>query len=131
MSADNYLVVDHDGDAFQVYDGSMSCKLEDEDYKPTLMDTADTAKDVDAILEDYGYVEYGVSWTDKATTASHDTFEAYAVLKRVELADEATHKALDELSKLNSKMVNLANKLEEHMKKPDAHNPAFMYKDKK
>ena len=131
MSADNYIVVDHDGDVFQLLEGSMSCKLEDEDYKPTLMDTVATAKEVDVIIADYGYTEYGVEWTENATFVSHDTFEAYAVLKRVALADEATHKALDELSKLHTKMVTLANKLDEHLKKPDAHNPAFMYKDKK
>ena len=119
MSSDDYLVVDHDGDVFQVYDGSMSCKLEDENYKPALMDTVATAKEVDVIIADYGYTEYGVEWTDAATAAAHD------------VGGRAIEKALDKISELNIKVVNLANKLEEHLKTPDAHNPAFMYKDKK
>jgi hypothetical protein len=131
MSADNYIVVDHDGDVFQIYNGSMSCKVEDKDYEPTLMDTADTAHEVDAIIDDYGYVEYGIEWTDRANFVAHSSSGDTRILKRIDLADAAAEKAIEKLDELNTKVVNLANKMDEHMKAPDAHNPAFMYKDKK
>ena len=44
-------------------------------------------------------------------------------LRRYDLLEEA-------LEKLANKVVNLANKLEEHMKEPDSHNPAMMGKKK-
>ena len=34
--------------------------------------------------------------------------------------------AIEHLQELNAKVVNLANKLEEHLKERDAHNPAMM-----
>ena len=37
---------------------------------------------------------------------------------------------LSQIADLNVKVVNLANKLDEHIKEPDCHNPAFMYKKK-
>ena len=43
---------------------------------------------------------------------------------------EALEKLLEQVSELNVKVVNLANKLDEHIKEPDCHNPAFMYKKK-
>ena len=43
---------------------------------------------------------------------------------------EATENLLLEVADLNVKVVNLANKLEEHMKEADAHNPAMMHKKK-
>ena len=44
--------------------------------------------------------------------------------------DTALEKLLSEVADLNVKVVNLANKLEEHMKEADAHNPAMMHKKK-
>ena len=43
---------------------------------------------------------------------------------------EALEKLLEQVSELNIKVVNLANKLEDHMKESDAHNPAMMHKKK-
>ena len=104
----------------------MSCNIGDEDYKPALMDTVATAKEVDVIIADYGYTEYGVEWTDAASRARTAAYGR---------GDPATtrvlEKTIDALSELHTKVVNLANKLDEHLKSPDAHNPAFMYKDKK
>ena len=37
---------------------------------------------------------------------------------------------LSQIADLNVKVVNLANKLEEHLKEADAHNPAMMHKKK-
>ena len=43
---------------------------------------------------------------------------------------EILEKLLSDFADLNVKVVNLANKLEEHMKEADAHNPAMMHKKK-
>ena len=43
---------------------------------------------------------------------------------------EALEKLLEQVSELNIKVINLANKLEDHMKEADAHNPAMMHKKK-
>jgi len=44
--------------------------------------------------------------------------------------NKALEKLLSEVTDLNVKTVNLANKLEDHMKEADAHNPGFMHKKK-
>ena len=44
--------------------------------------------------------------------------------------DTALEKLLSEVADLNVKVVNLANKLDEHIKEPDAHNCAMMHKKK-
>ena len=118
MSADNYLVVDHDGEVFQIFEGSMSAKMALGNYEPFLIDTADDVSSVESILEDSGYAEYGVEWTSAANKVKvhDDSIEA------------AVEKVLDKLGELNAKVVRLANKLDEHMKERDAHNPAMMYK---
>jgi hypothetical protein len=111
LSSDNYIVVDNDGDVFQIYEGSMSAKLSLGDYEPILVDTADDVPAVELILGEYSYTEYGTKWTDAANRArTHDGTTAAAVEKVLE------------------KLVNLANKLDEHMKERDAHNPAMMYR---
>jgi len=43
---------------------------------------------------------------------------------------ESIEQILSEIADLGVKVVNLANKLEEHMKEADAHNPAMMHKKK-
>ena len=43
---------------------------------------------------------------------------------------ESVEQLLSDFADLNVKVVNLANKLEDHMKEPDAHNPAMMHKKK-
>jgi len=110
MSADNYLLVDHDGEMFLVYAGSASDR-EDPDYEPLLYDTAETAAAAWKIVEGYGYVEYGTEWTDAAQEASGAS-----------LTDRAATKTIEQLSELNIKVVNLANKLDEHLKEVDAHH---------
>ena len=44
--------------------------------------------------------------------------------------DTALEKLLSEVADLNVKVVNLANKLEEHINEADAHNPGYMAKKK-
>ena len=41
---------------------------------------------------------------------------------------ESVEQLLSDFADLNVKVVNLANKLEDHMKEADAHNPAMMHK---
>jgi len=118
LSADNYIVVDHDGDVFQIYEGSMSDKLEIGDYEPVLIDSADTVAATDLIVGKYRYVEYGTEWTDAANKARAAATASHA----------AVEKAIEKLSELNIKVVNLANKLDAHLKEPDAHNPSMLYK---
>jgi len=43
---------------------------------------------------------------------------------------ESVEQLLSDFADLNVKVVNLANKLDEHIKEPDAHNPGFMHKKK-
>ena len=43
---------------------------------------------------------------------------------------KSVEQLLSDFADLNVKVVNLANKLEEHMKEADAHNPAMMHKKK-
>ena len=43
---------------------------------------------------------------------------------------ESVEQLLSDFADLNVKVVNLANKLEDHMKEADAHNPAMMHKKK-
>ena len=46
----------------------------------------------------------------------------------LDLQDQALGALLEQVKELSIKVGNLANKLEEHMNKPDAHNPAMLYK---
>ena len=43
---------------------------------------------------------------------------------------ESVEQLLSDFADLNVKVVNLANKLEDHLKESDAHNPAMMHKKK-
>lgn len=43
---------------------------------------------------------------------------------------ESLEKLLSDVADLNVKIINLANKLDEHLKERDAHNPAMMHKKK-
>lgn len=124
MSADNYLKVDYDGEIFLIYEGFESNRTEDPDYEPSLYDTAGSAAVVEEIIEEYGlnyYPEYGVEWTGAALEAAD---------KATSTAVKAAEAAVEQLSELNIKVVNLANKLEEHLKEIDAHHPAMMGKKK-
>ena len=53
-----------------------------------------------------------------------------AVKDAIEQLQGAADDILGQIADLNVKVVNLANKLEEHMKEPDAHNPAMIHKKK-
>ena len=117
MSKDNYLLVDHDGRKYLLYEGSMSAN-EDPDYEPPLYDVAKTADGIEDMIEEYGAVEYGVEWTDDAKNAARLTMRA-------------TSKVIEQLSELNIKVVNMANKLDDHLKEVDAHHPALIGKKKK
>jgi len=112
MSADNYLKVDYDGEIFLIYSGSASAR-EDEGYEPELYDTAGSATVAHDIIDDYGYVEHGVKWTTSAREAAGMTAST---------SDKAVEAAVEQLSELNIKVVNLANKLDEHLKEIDAHH---------
>ena len=119
MSADNYLKVDYDGEIFLIYEGFESNR-EDEGYEPELYDTAGSATVAEEIIEEYGFAEYGVEYTPAASRGIHDG------PGRINIAEKAVEAAVEQLSELNIKVVNLANKLEEHLKEIDAHHPAMM-----
>ena len=51
--------------------------------------------------------------------------------ERMVIVEKAIEADLEQLSELNIKVVNLANKLDEHLKEVDAHHPALMGKKKK
>ena len=44
------------------------------------------------------------------------------------IPERAVKEVLDRCADIEVKMVNLANKLDEHLKERDAHNPAMMHK---
>ena len=50
--------------------------------------------------------------------------------KEQETTRKSVEQLLSDFADLNVKVVNLANKLEDHMKESDAHNPAMMHKKK-
>ena len=50
--------------------------------------------------------------------------------ERMNIVEKAVEAAVEQLSDLNIKVVNLANKLDEHLKEVDAHHPALMGKKK-
>ena len=116
MSADNYVLVAHDGDNFLVYHGFMSCIGEEYDddtvYEPALVATVATEGEVEDIIDNYAIIEGGVQWTAEARAACGG-------------GDEKLEKAIESLA---NKVVNLAAKLEEHMNEADAHNCAMMGK---
>lgn len=124
MSSDNYLKVDYDGEIFLIYEGFESNRL-DEGYEPELYDTAGSNDVIREIIMEYGYVEYGIEYTPAAMKARGKQGGGYT-----ETADKAVEAAVEQLSELNIKVVNLANKLEEHLKEIDAHHPAMMGKKK-
>ena len=149
MSTDNYLLVDHDGRKYLLYEGSMSAN-EDPDYEPPLYDVAKTADGIEDMIEEYGAVEYGVEWTDDAKNAAGLTMRATSkVIEQLSelnikvvnmwtddariaagITTKAVSKVIEQLSELNIKVVNMANKLDEHLKEVDAHHPALMGKKK-
>jgi exonuclease VII large subunit len=118
MSADNYIVVDHDGDVFQIYEGSMSAKLELGNYEPILVDTVATVREVNEIIDGYGLIEHGVDWTVTASSA----------IEYASTPAAAVEKVLEKLDEMNTKVVNLANRLDKHMKERDAHHVAMLSK---
>ena len=103
------LRIDHDGDVFMIYN-----EIE-------LYDTAGSAEVVDEIIEDCSHVD-SVEWTAAAVAAAGRGGSS---------AIEAVAAAVEQLSELNIKVVNLANMLEGHLKEVDAHHPALMGKKKK
>ena len=96
------LKVDHDGDVFMVW-----AFPEDSIY-----DTAGSAMVVDQIIEEYGEVA-SVEWTNAALEAAG---------RGSSPTTKAVEAAVEQLSELNIKVVNLANKLDEHLKEIDAHH---------
>lgn len=50
--------------------------------------------------------------------------------ERMETVEKAVEAAVEQLSELNIKVVNLANKLDEHLKERDAHHAALIGKNK-
>ena len=71
MNADNYLLVDHDGRKYLIYEGCMAdADGYGDDYDPPLYDVAKTADAANLIIDDYGDPEYGVEWTDDARNAA-------------------------------------------------------------
>ena len=44
----------------------------------------------------------------------------------LDLQDQALGNLLEKVEELNNKVVNLANKLQKHLKERDAHNPAIL-----
>jgi len=59
-----------------------------------------------------------------------DEDEPIKVPLRKKTTDEIMTSLFVQIADLSFKLVNLANKLEEHMKEADAHNPAMMHKKK-
>ncbi len=114
-----FLEVDYDGEVFFVRE----CSTVDDIFSSVLLDSTPIMEEVDGIIADYNHPYRRVVWTDMATDAKIRSSSA--------LADKASEKAIEQLSELNIKVVNLANKLAEHMRERDAHNPAMMYKGKK
>ena len=49
----------------------------------------------------------------------------------LDLQDQALGALLEQVKELSIKVGNLANKLEEHMHEPDAHNAALLHRKKK
>ena len=63
MSADNYVIVDHDGTHFTVEERSASCEPNN---PPMSRTTVHTEKEVEAIIDRICIIEYGVDWTAAA-----------------------------------------------------------------
>ena len=59
-----------------------------------------------------------------------DEDETIKVPLRKKTTDEIMTSLLVQIADLSFKLVKLANKLDEHMKEADAHNPAMMHKKK-
>jgi hypothetical protein len=107
--------VDHDGDVFLLYNGT------------DLYDTVNTAREVVDIIGGSD-----AEWTDKAKSAAKPRYESdQVILKRISVTDKAVEDALEKISELNIKVVNLANKLEAHLNEADAHNVAILHRSKK
>jgi hypothetical protein len=127
VKPEKYIVVDHDGDVFQIFEGSVSLRDRLSSYEPDFLDTADTARDVIAIIGDDD-----AEWTDKAKSVAYPRYEKEDILlKRMSVADKAVEDCLEKISELNIKVVNLANKLEAHLNEADAHNVAILHRSKK
>ena len=56
--------------------------------------------------------------------------DIYRLQNEQKTIKKSLEQLLSDFADLNVKVVNLANKLEEHMKESDAHNPAMMHKKK-
>ena len=55
-------------------------------------------------------------------------FDDIVVDEDFERLEKAVQELVERFAEFNNKLTNMANKLEEHMKEPDAHNPAMLYK---
>jgi len=64
MSADNYVIVDHDGTYFLVLEGCAS-----NDTEPESWHRYNTEAEVEKHIADIGIIEYGVEWTPAARAA--------------------------------------------------------------
>ena len=67
----------------------------------------------------------GKEWEERPTVTG-----LTALLDEEARLHVAVEKLMSEVADLGVKVVNLANKLEDHMKEADAHNPAMMHKKK-
>ena len=56
--------------------------------------------------------------------------DIYRLQNEQKTIKKSLEQLLSDFADLNVKVVNLANKLEDHLKESDAHNPAMMHKKK-
>ena len=56
--------------------------------------------------------------------------DIYSLQNEQKTIKKSLEQLLSDFADLNVKVVNLANKLEDHLKESDAHNPAMMHKKK-
>jgi hypothetical protein len=57
-------------------------------------------------------------------------YDGKIIKEAIEQLQSVADDIISQIADLNVKVVNLANKLEEHMNEADAHNPAMMHKKK-
>jgi len=80
----------------------------------------------DFMRVDYGTVKMGYK------PGEPDVLVRYSPTEEIELNFDRLEAAIQDLqntfSNKESKLLNMANKLEEHLREPDAHNPGVMRK---
>lgn len=69
MSADNFLVVDHDGQQYLLYEGFASDEERPFPEGLSLQGKFHTKAEVDTVIADWSIIEYGLSFTDRANLA--------------------------------------------------------------